>query len=186
MKLKEYRLDENALVLIPEYDNGRKLTKVLNKNDVLLVEGTQEEILDATLRYYGNSLRGAREGAKSVLGNIKRMPIMVNEILGQFWFPTTSPSNDDCIWLAFHHILNYEAIDKSHTKVRMSGGSYIVVPISVSSLETKVQRTCKLRYEFEIRTNRAREQIREQVIKYEVIKQSGHLNYTFRELGIKR
>lgn len=184
MKLKEYRLDENALALFPEYEIGKKLTKVFSRYGNLVVESTQDAILDATLRYYGSSLRGAREGAKSVLGNIKRIPIMVNEILGQYWFPTTSPVDEKCIWLAFHHILSYEAIDKSHTKVWMSGGSYIIVPISKDSLESKIQRTCKLRYEIEARTNRAREQIREQSTKYEVIKLSGQLNYTFRELGI--
>lgn len=182
MKLKEYIVDEDALALIPEFRNGRQFTKVLTRNGMLLVEKTQEEILDATLLYYGNSLRGAREGAKSVLGKIKKMPIMVNETLGQYWFPTASPAQPGCIWLPFHNIISYEAIDETHTKVWMSGGSFIIVPISKKSLEIKIQRTCTLRYEIEARTTRAREQVREQSIKYEVSKRSGQLNYTFRQV----
>lgn len=182
MKLKEYILDEDTLALIPEFRNGRQFTKVLTRNGMLLVEKTQEEILDATLLYYGTSLRGARDGTKSILGNIKRMPIMVNETLGQYWFPITSPAKPGCIWLALNNILSYEAIDKTHTKVWMSGGSFIIVPISKRSLETKIQRTYNLRYAIEGRTTRAREQIREQSIKYEVSKRGGQLNYTFRQV----
>ncbi|MDW0113129.1 competence protein ComK [Sporosarcina saromensis] len=185
MELKKYRLDEDALALIPEFKNGRQFTKVLTRNGMLLVEEKQEEILNATLLYYGASLRGARDGAKSILGKIKKMPIMVNETLGHYWFPVISPAKPVCIWLALHHIISYESIDKTHTKVWLSGGSFIIVPISKKSLEEKIQRTCTLRYEIETRTARATEQIREQRTTYEVSKHSGQLNYTFQQVESK-
>ncbi|MBD7984570.1 competence protein ComK [Sporosarcina sp. Sa2YVA2] len=182
MKLKEYRLDEDALALIPEYRDGRQFTKVLCRNGTVLVEGTPENILNATLLYYGTSLRGARDGTKSILGDIKRIPILMNETLGLYWFPITSPAKPGCIWLALNNIISYEEIDETHTKVWMNGGSFIIVPISKSLLASRIQRAYNLRFEIEGRTTRAREQVREQSIKYEVSKQGGQLNYTFRQV----
>ena len=45
------------------------------------------DLIDANLKYYGSSLKGASDGASMILGGKNMTPIIVNEKRGIYWFP---------------------------------------------------------------------------------------------------
>lgn len=144
---KETLITPRTSVIFPHYDSAGKLcAKVLIDGQFVSVDMSPTNMVDLSLRYFGSSLRGAFDGSKSILGEkISMPPVVVNERLKLYWFPTKSPSSDDCIWLSLGHIYKYVKVDKGHSKVILTDGSSVTIPLSLHSFERRYQRAGMLK-----------------------------------------
>ena len=179
MKAKsEFILNEEMILFFPEYDKSAKLlTRVMVKDGTFLVDTDPSDLIDHNLKYYGSSLQGALDGTKMILGEIDMRPIVMNEKLGLYWFPSESPSSRNCIWFALHHIKDYNGIGKKKTLVTFSNESTIVIDSSFTSFDKKVQRAYKLKGRLEGRTSASVSRIEESHNIYHLNKKPQSLNY---------
>ena len=146
-------LDQNTILFLPRYDkSGRLQSIVRNAKGSFDVDLAPTLLMDFNLRYYGSSLRGAIDGANMILGNGHMNPVIVNEKLSLYWFPSKSPYKDDCKWFALHHIKDYFDIGGKRTKIIFSDGSTYIIDMSRSSFDLKVQKAYKLKGKLEDRT----------------------------------
>lgn len=174
----EFNLNSETILIYPQFDHfGNLLTGVMEKNGTFLVDMCPSDLIDHNLKYYGSSLQGASDGTKMILGKIDMRPIVMNEKLGLYWFPSKSPSSKDCVWFALHHIKDYNKIGKKKTLVNFSNGSTIVIDISLTSFDKKVQRTYKLKGRVEGRTSTSGSRITESHMIYHLNKKSQSINY---------
>ena len=174
----EFILNDETIVFYPQYDQfGNLLTGVMEKHGTFVVDMPSTDLIDYNLKYYGSSLKGASDGTKMILGEISMKPIVMNEKLGLYWFPSKSPSSEDCVWFALHHIKDYCSYGKKKTLVTFSNGSTIVVDISVTSFDKKVQRAYKLKGKVEGRTSASVSRITESHNIYHLNKKSQSINY---------
>ncbi|MDS9472194.1 competence protein ComK [Sporosarcina pasteurii] len=151
--LSEFVLRYETILFHPQYDEfGNLMTVVIGNQEPLLVDMPPSKLINYNLNYYGSSLEGANAGAKAVLGKIKRCPIVVNETLGIYWFPTKSPNKEDCVWIALHHVKEYTGLEKGKTMVVFTNGRSIVFDISIYSFNQRVQRAYELKGKIESRT----------------------------------
>lgn len=146
-------LDHDTILFLPKYnESGCLQTIVRDANGSFDVDRAPTSLIDFNLRYYGSSLRGARDGSNMILGNGHMNPVIVNEKLGLYWFPSKSPFKDDCMWFALHHIKDYLDIGRKRTKIIFSDGSTHIIDMSRSRFDLRVQKAYKLKCKIEYRT----------------------------------
>ncbi|MDM5246527.1 competence protein ComK [Lysinibacillus sp. G4S2] len=142
-----------TMLYMPEYDAyGNLCTRVIERDYQYISKLSPTKLMDYNLRYFGSSLRGAFDGSKMILGKLNKNPIVVHEGSDIVWFPSKSPLHPECIWLAVHHIEDYQVVDKKSTKVVFMNGKDIIVDLSVRSFEYRIQRAFLLKDKLEKRT----------------------------------
>ena len=68
-----------------------------------------------------------------------------------YFFPTASPSNTSCSWIAHSHIKDINPIGKDNTEIEFKNGRRIAVKVSYGSMLNQVQRTAQFRYSLDTR-----------------------------------
>ncbi|MGN7385483.1 competence protein ComK [Sporosarcina sp. SAFN-015] len=154
MEMKEkYIVNDKTSIILPEFDeNGNLLSVVMEETDMFKVNIEPTDLIDFSLRRYGSSLRGARDGARTLLGEISMPPIVLNLSKSVYWFPSMSPDKKDCVWLAANHVKEYEAIDKKQMKVVLNHGSEVILDWSQYSFEKRYLRAFMLKHKIEGQT----------------------------------
>jgi len=128
-----------------EYDQyGKLCARVMIGSNTLLVDRKPVQLLDDTLNYIGFDLKGAVKGAKNILGNRKRCPIMINPYQGVCMFPTKSSRKEDCIWFNPEHIVNTIARG-TQTEVILSNGLSMIVDSKIHIFNNKLQAAHQLK-----------------------------------------
>lgn len=180
----EYVLNYETAVFIPDYDdNGKLTTIVITQNDVQKVNIAPTQLMDFNLKYLGSSLRGAMEGSRMILGPISMPPLVINETTGIYWFPSTSPKRDDCVWFALQHIKEYKEIGKKKTQVILTNGCVIEIDVSYYTFEKKVQRAYKLKGKIEERIKQLSMEVVKTTRFYHICREKLGRNY---ELMLRR
>lgn len=173
-----YLLDYDAMFLLPKYDErGNLIASVMKTNGLFDVNIDPTGLIDFNLRYYGSSLRGARDGAKMILGRGHMNPVIINEKLGIYWFPSKSPSKNDCIWFALHHIREYVEISGKRTKIFFNNGTTLTIDVSRASFDNRVNKAYKLKGKLESRTNETPMQVSESKELYHVARNDKEINF---------
>ena len=100
MKLtRDYTIKPETVMIVPDYNEHGYLNALVYKRDgVLKTDLSPYDLIDYNLRYLGSSLRGAIEGAKSMLGKVSMNPIIMDKELDIILFPCKSPTREDCVW----------------------------------------------------------------------------------------
>ena len=107
------------------------------------VSGKPLEIVDYSCKYFGSSYPGRKEGSKDVLNSSYKLPIVVEDTRNLVFFPTTSPTDDDCSWISLKNIKEYRRIDDLNTEVEFKNGKVITVGISYNSFNNQVLRASR-------------------------------------------
>ena len=100
----EYEINSNTLAIIP-YQKGK--SKILELNDEYIINLTPYQVIENSCSYYGSSLNGRMNGARSILGSVYKIPVMVEETNNLIFFPTTAIENEKNVWIGSNNILNY-------------------------------------------------------------------------------
>lgn len=171
-------LDYDTILFLPRFTTTGKLcTTVMKMDGAFDEELGPTALIDFNLRYYGSSLRGARDGAKMILGNGYMHPVIINERLGLYWFPSKSPFQSDCIWFALHQIKDSVAVGTNKTKIFFHNGSTITIDISRAVFDNKVHKTYKLKARMESRTDGILMQVSESKACYHIAPNEGNVNF---------
>ena len=108
--MKDYEINDATLAIIPE----TKVTSVVVEADYKYnVEGKPLKIIDYSCKYFGSSYLGRREGAKQILKTSYKLPIMVDDSRNVIFFPTVSPEENNCSWLALNRIETINPVYRS-------------------------------------------------------------------------
>lgn len=178
IKVKDYVVNLETMMFLPWFDQyGNLFTHVMERNADYYVEMEPKALMNRCLGYYGTSLRGAYDGAKTVLGNIKMCPVLMSAKLELYWFSTKSPNQKDCVWFALHHIKDYIETDEKQTKVMLSNGSDMIIDVSLYVFNEKIQRAYQLKGKLEERSKLSLFITKESRAQYQIRKKAGVFNY---------
>lgn len=143
-----------AVLSVPGSGNSR----ILEGKDELLVECNPSKLIDYACRFFGSSLKGRQEGTAHVCRLTHKAPIAVNPSNGMYFFPTSSPSNSDCSWIAHSHIHRIERGLSGTTRIIFKNEVEIAIPVSHGIIVNQIQRTAQFRYLLERRLGENRPQ----------------------------
>lgn len=139
-----YIIKEQFLWMTGYYDRyGKMCTLVTETKRSFIVNQSPLEILEFSISCIGYELKGARNTAKRLLGNVHHCPILVNPIRRIVLFPTRSPLHEDCIWFNPAHIKRTRS-HNYNTIIMFSNGKTVTIPAKLSAFNDKIKRAEQL------------------------------------------
>ena len=136
----KYEINKDTLAILPmEGDKSR----VIEKDYEYIVDIKPYEVMEHSCEYFGSSLSGRLDGAKSMLGTIYKAPILVEESRNIIFFPTASPLLDNNVWVSLNNVEKLEK-DGNKTNIIFKDGKNILVDIPYLSIENQVLRSARL------------------------------------------
>ncbi|HLR65786.1 competence protein ComK [Virgibacillus alimentarius] len=133
-------------VLAQQDENGNPSTFVLEEESEYIVNNSPSKIINNACIYFGASLKGKQEGTRNICGITHKAPISIDPFSGMYFFPTMSPSNPKCSWIAHSHIDKVNKADNQCTEIHFKNGKKIIIDISFGSALNQIQRTAQFRY----------------------------------------
>ncbi|RDW18508.1 competence protein [Oceanobacillus arenosus] len=142
-----YEVTPLTLAVVAEKGrNGETITRVLEEEVEYVVDFSPSKVIDYACKFFGSSLKGRQEGTLDICGITHKAPVSVDPISGMYFFPTTSPKNLKCSWIAHSHIDQINKAGENSTEFVFKNGKKIKLQVSYGSMLNQVQRTAQYRY----------------------------------------
>ena len=141
--METYEVNKDTVALIPKGDNE---TIVYELDDSFIVKETP-------LKKRGNSqniFEGRITGATKLVGFTHKVPIIVEESRNMIFFPTLSPKNSECSWVAYKHINKPEKF-KDKTILEVNNGKKIIINVSDNIIDNQLYRCSRLKKTLDLR-----------------------------------
>ena len=146
--MQKYEINSETLVILPTEEGN---SKVIEENNEFIVYRKVNNIINDSCKYFGSSYDGRKQGSKNILGSSHKLPIILEEINKIVFFPTTSPRNEDCIWISLNLIDEYKRLNKDETIIKFSCGKSIKINVSYPIIDNQVLRSTRLESMYEKR-----------------------------------
>lgn len=142
-----YEITPLTLAVIPRKNkNGTISAYILEETRDYIIDFPPKKVIDAACKYFGSSLKGRIEGTRDVSNITHKPPIAIDPTSGMYFFPTNSPLNTKCTWIAHSHLNSMRTIDVQQTEITFKNGKSIIVDVSYGSIMNQIQRTAQFRY----------------------------------------
>lgn len=138
--MDEYEINSDTLALISIND---KQSKVIENENIYIINKTTNEIIDHSCRYFGSSYLGRHEGTKNLIGVNYKTPILIEETKNIIFFPTCSTRLTNCNWISLNKIKDYYK-ENEKCKIIFKNDIELEVNISLGSLENQILRSTLL------------------------------------------
>lgn len=139
-------IDHETLAIKPHFQEQYR-SKIVKTDGYHYTEFTPYELLDERCVHFGSTLKGRQDAASRKLGIYKSPVIVEPGKLG--FFPTTSISNPDCIWIsdrAFSIVNPTENQDKNKSILMYQPNIFIEVNTSKWTITKQYERLQALLY----------------------------------------
>lgn len=152
--IDEIDFDPLVMAVIPIKYGSKIFSKILKMDNEHIFPLRPLEVIKRSCQYYASSFNGRKEGTKKLIGVTHKPPIVIDPIQSIYVFPTASPNQLHCIWIAYDHVFDYykDNNDNARTRVIFRNNQEIVVPISIHSFENQMLRTALLRTKIDQRS----------------------------------
>ena len=135
-----YEINEGTLAILP----SEKESKVLEDSSEYLISKKPFEIVDYSCKYFGSSYEGRKEGTKAILDINYKVPIVVENSRNIIFFPTNSPTAEDCCWISLNNIKRIEEGQFNSTNIIFKNGTSLLIPVSKRTIENQIFRASRL------------------------------------------
>jgi len=154
-KKKElYEITPLTMAVLRSKDEiGNYTTYILEEERDCLVYESPIKIIDHACKYFGSSLKGRLEGTRDISNITHKAPIAIDPMSGIYFFPTASPSNENCSWLSHSHIKEIVRKEYNRSEIIFHNGERVVLEVSYGSMINQLNRTAQFRYSLENRMN---------------------------------
>ena len=143
--MKEYEINDDTLAIIPDKKSN---SLILEEGTEYKIEAKPLKIIDYSCKYFGSSYIGRREGSKQILQTAYKLPIMIEDTRNIVFFPTNSPEETECSWIALNKIEKIRPLNSrsstNYTEIEFANGKILALPISYKSLENQILRASRL------------------------------------------
>ena len=121
--MDSYEINKNTVALIPKENK----TIVYEVDNSFVVNKSPLKIVEESCEYFGSSLEGRQTGTSALVGFTHKVPVIIEESFDLIFFPTLSPKNRECSWLAYSHIFKPDKFkDKNIVKMRIKNNQMII------------------------------------------------------------
>lgn len=136
----KYEINEDTLAVLY---NGYDKTKIIEKNKEYEINAKAYNIMEENCEYYGSTYNGRITAAKKMLNCSYKLPVLVEESNSLIFFPTKSSLEDDCSWINYGAINNYDR-NNGMIEVEFNNNKKILLDMSKISLENQLARSSRL------------------------------------------
>jgi len=144
--IEEYEVNPYTMFLLPYTYGSKVYSRIFELEDEFLSPFKPLDIIKKSCEYFSSSYEGRKAGTKQLLGMTHKLPIVIDPTNSIYFFPTTSPSRSECIWVSHGNIENYHRVAPKKTEVLFRNNQTFVFPISDSSFKNQLYRTDRLKW----------------------------------------
>ncbi|MFD2042732.1 competence protein ComK [Ornithinibacillus salinisoli] len=142
-----HEITPQTLAVLAQVDKGGNLsTCVLEEESEYVIDYSPSKLIDFSCKFFGSSLKGRQDGTRDICGITHKAPISIDPSSGMYFFPTSSPTNPKCSWIAHSHIKQVNKAGNLSTEIIFKSGKQVILDTSFGSLINQVQRTAQFRY----------------------------------------
>ena len=139
-----------AILSLTEED-GTISTQILEESYDYIVKKTPTKLIDEACRYFGSSLQGRIEGTRDIAKITHKPPIAIDPSSGMYFFPTASPTSNNCSWISHSHVEFIDEFEEDKAIIVFKNGKRIILDASPGSLQNQLNRTAQFRFSLEER-----------------------------------
>ena len=136
----KYEINENTLAVLY---NGYDQTRIIETNKEYEIAEKPYKIMEENCEYYGSTYTGRIKAAKKMLNCSYKIPVLVEESSTLIFFPTKSSLLDDCSWINYGAITNYNK-NGQLLELEFLNNKKIKLDMSKISLENQLSRSSRL------------------------------------------
>ena len=144
--MDSYEINKNTVALIPKENK----TIVYEVDNSFVVNKSPLKIVEESCEYFGSSLEGRQTGTSALVGFTHKVPVIIEESFDLIFFPTLSPKNSECSWLAYSHIFKPDKF-KDKTIIELKNGKKILVDVSSAIIDNQLYRCSRLKEALQLR-----------------------------------
>lgn len=144
----DYEITYETQIIIPINKNS---SKIVEENSEYIINESTLKVLEHSCEYFGSSYEGRKDGTKKLLGITHKSPIIIEESRKIIFFPTTSPDNENCIWINLDKINKYYELDEKKSAILFKNNDLIEFDVSIGSLTNQILRATRLKFVLEER-----------------------------------
>ena len=145
--MDSYEINKDTVALVPK-DNDH--TTVYEVDNSFVVDKSAINIVRESCEYFGSSLEGRQVGTLSLVGFTHKVPVIVEESFDIIFFPTLSPKNNQCAWVAYDHVFQPEKY-KDKTILKLKNGKKILIDASDAIIQNQLYRCSRLKESLNLR-----------------------------------
>lgn len=147
-----YEITPLTMAILARHDEyGNTTSYVLEEQEEFYVKTTPSKVIDFACRFFGASLKGRQEGTRAIADLTHKVPISIDPSSGMYFFPTFSPANPKCSWIAHTHLSKIQEAENQCTEVVFKNGKRVILDVSFGSMMNQVNRTAQFRYKLDNR-----------------------------------
>lgn len=144
-QIEEYEVNPFTMFVKPIAYGSKVYSEIFEVEDEFLSPFKPLDIIRNSCEYYGSDYEGRRNGTKQLVGYAHKIPIAIDPTNRIFFFPTTSPSRQECIWISHEHVKDYDRINPQETVILFNNNQSFKFPVSCSTIISQLERTAYLR-----------------------------------------
>ncbi|MDF1507369.1 competence protein ComK [Robertmurraya sp. DFI.2.37] len=142
--IEEYEINSSTAIVMPIEYGSKIFSKIYELEEEMISPFKPFELVKESCYSFGSTYEGRKAATKRLIGASHKVPIAISPLI--YLFPTASPENPHCVWVAHEHILDYrKGKDNSTTIIKIQSNRYIPLPISTRSFENQLLRTLMLK-----------------------------------------
>lgn len=142
--IEEYEANPFTMMIMPIKYESNTYSKIVEFEDELISPLKPIDIIKKSCEYFGSSFEGRREGTRQLIDITHKAPITIDPTNSIYFFPTTSPSRLQCIWISHEHVLSHKRAGTGSTLVTFRNKQIYTLPISYASFGNQLQRAALL------------------------------------------
>ena len=139
---EDYIINRFTMAILP--DQSKMCTEILEVDEEFVVQKRPMEIIDQSCRFFGSSYEGRKDGTKDLIRVTHKPPIVLDPANSIYFFPTTSSTRQQCVWLSYSHVKDFRKAEHDNTIITFNNGKEITLLISEGSFEKQLSRTARL------------------------------------------
>lgn len=138
-----YEVNNKTLALIPITEGTR--CKVIEDRKQYNLNTPSFKVIEHSCDYFGVSYKSRLEGSKKITKAVYKSPVLIEETSKLVFFPVTSPTRGDTMWISYNNIYDYyKGSNKSSTIICFNNGYKLEIPVSFYSFNNQYMKACRL------------------------------------------
>ncbi len=143
--IEDYEINPRTMFIIPVKYGSKTYSKIYEVDDVFLSPLSPLEIIKRSCNYFGVDYESRRKGSRNIIGNKRKLPIVVELFNHLLFFPTLSPCSKECIWIAYEQVKDYQRIGPLESLIIFYNKQSHRFPVPYSTIEAQMFKTSLLK-----------------------------------------
>ena len=140
--MDNYILNDEVLCFTLDDEDPERIL-IIEKRRRVTVRMTCLKFLKKCCKIYGHSYDIQRQFVIDNFNYYIKTPIIVSEYDNLIFFPTTSPSSKNCIWVSYSNVDRYVK-EKDYTKIYFKGGKILNISASFTTVDSQITKCIKI------------------------------------------